>query len=289
MGRAARRTRDRRDKVSRVPPELRAKTEREFLDEAVAHAKDGRRDEAEEMLDVAVLVHPKAPALWYALGTMRLTRGDAAGALEALSESLDLDHENPDALRGLADAMVTLERHEEAEDALRAAIALEPAEPAQWFLLGVIYDQIEELSMAALAYGEAVRLAPQEAAAHWHLANVLWFLERADEAEARFKEAIRVDPSVPEAHSGLGVMLLDLGRHGEAEVALREALRLEPREWPSAAALAQALAHQGRRAEAEQQMAAAEALAPAEDEEAQEVIAGARARLKEALGGPPAE
>ena len=138
MGRASRRSRDRRDKVSRVPPELRALGAEQFLEDAVAQAKDGQGDAAEDTLEVGVVVHPQHAGLWGALGTLRLTLGDAAGALEALSESLDLDHENPDALRAMADAMITLERQDEAEDALRAAIALDPKEPGQWFLLGVI-------------------------------------------------------------------------------------------------------------------------------------------------------
>jgi len=120
-------------------------------------------------------------------------------------------------------------RYEEAESALRQAIALDPKFAQPWCGLGVVLrDRLDRDQEAEAAFRQAITLDPQYAPS-WYGLGVL-LRDRRDcyeEAEAAYRQAIALDPEYAHAWIGLGVLLQGrLGREVEAEQTYRHALEL---------------------------------------------------------------
>ncbi len=107
----------------------------------------------------------------------------------------------------------------EAEEALRAALALEPSEPAPWFLLGFLLSRALEVP-------------------------------RMEEAAAAFRNAARLAPRDPDARLDLGAALVDTGKVDEGIREIEEAVRLAPRLGPAIYQRAMAWRAAGRTEEA---------------------------------------
>lgn len=130
---------------------------------------NGRLDEAQARIDAApAAARPDLLArVQLALGSARLARGDAAGALDPLRAAS-------------ADS-----------DPGRRAEALEK--------LGVALGLQRRAEAALAALDEACRLAPRTASAHLNRAVVLTQLGRIDDARSAVAEALRLKPDYPQA------------------------------------------------------------------------------------------
>lgn len=104
----------------------------------------------------------------------------------------------------------------------------------------------------------AIRLNPEEPAFHAELADNLWAQERREEAIRSYVTAARLMPGDTAALGRLARAFLAVGRWPEAESAFRDLARLAPDDRAARAGLGEALAAQGRTAEANEAFAAAE-------------------------------
>ncbi|KIG14092.1 TPR domain protein, putative component of TonB system [Enhygromyxa salina] len=101
------------------------------------------------------------------------------------------------------------------------------------FALGITYSkQLVAVDEAEDAFRRAIELDPNHVHSWNGLANLLQdHLGRFDEAEAAYRRAIELDPNFAHAWSGLAQLLHNyLARVDEAEAAYRRAIELEPRE-----------------------------------------------------------
>jgi tetratricopeptide (TPR) repeat protein len=89
-------------------------------------------------------------------------------------------------------------------------------------------DNEANLDDAADAYRKALELDPYLVAAIINLANIHYSRDELAEAQALYERAIGLEPDFYEAHFNLGNIYHDLGRFPEAQACYREALRLNP-------------------------------------------------------------
>ena len=122
-----------------------------------------------------------------------------------------------------------LDRLEDAETALRHAIALDPRLGDAHFTLGVLLWQIGRTGDAERTFREAISTTPRSADAHYMLGTVLRQQGRSDEAIAEFRQAITFEPDLTEAHQSLAQALQQQGDAPAARIAQAEADRLNRR------------------------------------------------------------
>ena len=145
-----------------------------------------------------------------------------------------------------------LGRREDALNAARKAVELDPKSPKNRDRLGAcLYDQ-EQYDEALREYRLCVKLDPTVANYHQNLGVTLLEMERFDEAESELEEAIRLDPQSPVFHENLSRVYARTGRLELAVASLRESLAIpgsrkthETRFW-----LAHVLYDQGKLEEA---------------------------------------
>ena len=119
----------------------------------------------------------------------------------------------------LADAAV---RH------YRAAIALDPQQPAACNNLGLVLAALGQAEQAEQAFGAALALAPDIAEIHANLGDLLRRRSAWELAVERFQAATRLKPDWPEAWNNLGVCLRPLDRLSDAAAAFERATVLRP-------------------------------------------------------------
>ncbi len=121
------------------------------------------------------------------------------------------------------------DRHAEAVDAFRQAIALDPSfEPELRFELGEQLLWADRPKEAIPLLESVHRARPRDAAATRRLALACRWADRHAEADALYRSLLAEDPSDPEARAGLGWSLLWRDRHREASGEFRRALDRSP-------------------------------------------------------------
>ncbi len=124
-----------------------------------------------------------------------------------------------------------LQRYEEAEQAYREAIKLDPEFAWPWNNLGnLLQDHLQRYEEAKQVYGEAIKLTPDDADPWNGLGNVLAdFLDRPEEAETAYRQCLAINPEDGCAKGNLAYLLFDQGqRLNEAEAFYQQALAKLP-------------------------------------------------------------
>lgn len=140
------------------------------------------------------------------------------------------DPSSATALLGLGRALQRQGRLEEAEQAVRSALALEPERGrARHVLVDVLVDRRDGPGALAAAE-EGVRLEPHDFTSHYQLARALLAQRRprTRDAYAAALRAVELAPHSPDAHNLVGLCLDGLGDHEHAQTAFRNALALDP-------------------------------------------------------------
>lgn len=115
---------------------------------------------------------------------------------------------------------------EEARQAYRRALELEPEMSEAHLNLGRLYHEAGMLKESEAHYRAAMESAPDDAAPHFNLGVLLEDLKRPQEAVRSYQEALARDPDFADAHYNLGLVLESLGRKREAFAHLRTARKL---------------------------------------------------------------
>ena len=164
------------------------------MDDALAHHRAGRLDEAERRYLNIVEREPDNVQALTLLGTLHAQRGDYQKAIGMLGRSLAIDARQPFALNSLGNALNAVKRY-------RDAVA---------------------------AYDKAIALKRDHVAAHSNRGNALRALGSHEDALESFGRALSLDPSYAEAHGYRGDVLRDLKRHEEALQSYGRAADLRP-------------------------------------------------------------
>ncbi len=234
-----------------------------LLIRARGHARKRELDRAAAAYRTALERDPACYEAWIECGGVALQRNDAAEAEACFGKAVAL---RPDVAHGhywLGVARFTEpKRWEEAEQAFRQAVAIDPGQAVYWNDLGVVEQQRGKLKEAADAYREVVRLEPGHAKARYNLSLVYQRLKRLEEARTELNEAVKTLDNEPDVHGTLAKVLQELRDHEEAERHARRALELKPGHREAVWALAGALRSTNRLIESERVLTDALALDP---------------------------
>ncbi len=155
-------------------------------------------------------------------------RGNFAQAETSLHHALQIEPENFDALHIMGVVCVVQDRHTEAAEFFRKALAINPGSCLANYNLAASLSASGD-DLAALPHHEqAVQLAPGNQDAWVNYGKSLANLKRHDEALNCYQKAIGIDPNHVQAIGNQGALLAELGRNEEALACFEKALAAEP-------------------------------------------------------------
>ena len=160
-------------------------------------------------------------------------------------------HPDPDVIADLAYQAHIRGDLEQADQAYRSALSIQPDIASCWSNLGLVLRARAKPEEAELAARVALRLSPEFADAHNSLGMAQHDLNRLAEAENSFRGAIRLRPDHDAAWINLGLVRQKFGALADAEACYREALRSGADYGQVGGNLGMVLLEQGRVAEAE--------------------------------------
>ena len=195
--------------------------------------ESGAWEEARQLLRAGVTEHPESQALRVSLAYAELACEEYAWARQAFEEVLELDPENEDALLGLGEAMLKLDRSRAFAVFDQVMSMRLDTEPDVALAIGrALYR--ERLYERALPFFEAALSAGKPAEAAAEIAYTLYHLGRTDEALPFLEIAVETDPEHYEARVFLGTVLYE---RGDSDGALRMFECVPPAEFWDALAV----------------------------------------------------
>ena len=177
--------------------------------------------------------YPEAFFIWNILGAALMDLGSTEEAAEAFKKVIYL---NPKYADGFSNLGVILKKQGKLEDAAKAfekAIALKPNYAEAYNNLGVTLEQNGNLNKAINLYKKSIILKPNYVEAYNNLGNVLKSQGKLKEAIDAYEKAISINPKYAEAFNNLGVAFQSQHKSAEALIAYKNAISLKP-EYTSA-------------------------------------------------------
>lgn len=120
--------------------------------------------------------------------------------------------------------LLELGRKEEARDAFRSALEIDPGNAAALGDLATVEMQLGDDEAALMHAQGAVRAAPGEAVHRYNLGNLLARRQRYEEALLSLRRAVEIDPDYVYAYNELGNIYLELDHPAEARKAFEAGL-----------------------------------------------------------------
>lgn len=238
------------------------------------HALQGRTAQAERLIQRALQVDPNSVAALAQLAELRRRRGELEGATALYRQALEIDRQ-PFVYLGLGDVLQRAGRYEDALEAFRSVLELDPDSATAHYDLGVTYarmgrpeeavDEYERalelqpgglqaakilnnlgalaqaegnLASAATFFERAVEASPAHLESHYNLAMIRLRNGMTDEAIELLERASSLAPDHEQVHLGLGRAYMAAGRAEDAYRSLLLVRRLDPKNWEAAVGLA---------------------------------------------------
>ena len=202
---------------ARKPAEMPAPAVQPVDATEIENAIEARRyDQAKAMIERAKLARQDDPRIDLALAEYWLATGStpqAAVAFQALAATPGV---RARALQGQGVAAFKLNRLDEAEASLKAALAADPGLHRAWTALGATADRRGDWTLADKAYGEALKLSPQPEIVRLNRGYSLLIRHRYAEAITDLTAAVTAMPNSEIARNNLRIALALAGRYEEA-------------------------------------------------------------------------
>jgi tetratricopeptide (TPR) repeat protein len=174
-----------------------------------------------------------------------------ADSLSALREAHARRPLDPFLVSKLANALISTQQPEEAEQLLLAALEQHPNDPYIVFALARVMESSGRFAEAESLFRKALALDPLSAPAHVRLAALALRRGDLDTVAAELDAALRLDPRVAEGSLLKGQLLERQNLFEEASQAYRIELSSSPNSLPAAIALSRLEGRLGRPAEQE--------------------------------------
>ena len=164
-------------------------------------------------------------ATWPRWSASRLSRSTADKPWDAerlLRHALKQAAHVPLALRGLGPALIALGRVQEAEEAARRLLLIEPENPQSWVTEAAVATRLLQQERALEAFEKAAALKPDEELIRLSIGHAQKTLGRRADSETSYKAALAINPAMGAAYWSLA----DLKNYvfSDAEISAMQAL-----------------------------------------------------------------
>jgi len=256
-------------------------------------AELGSGDRARQHFLIAMALQPRlAASAWTRIGRLLLDMGEPEQALIASDKALGIDDQSAAALAVRGEALLALEQHEPAREALLKALKIEPRANRLRYPLAMAHRALgdQEAMRRELERSGTVGVVPDDPVADYlaehargsriHTLRARQAFRAGDHAAALrlFERASQSAPDDPVVWINLGVTQAELGQTEQAVNSLERALALAPDRESARLNLAELYRGQGRSEAAWNVLSASEAKL-----DSQEALL-TRARLGRELG-----
>jgi tetratricopeptide (TPR) repeat protein len=182
-----------------------------------------------------------AAASYGELAALKLSTGDANGAVAAYLKCLGAAGPSAGLLNNLGGALTRAGRYPEAIAALEGALELQPGYLRALVNLGKALREAGRVPEAMSRLREALAIDGSYVPALVNLGDALAASGELSDAEQALATAVQIDPGAIEARSSLGIVRLQAGRIASAIDDLRAAVALAPQHADAHANLGHAL------------------------------------------------
>ncbi len=145
----------------------------ELFTVAAEHERGGRLADADRLLGHILAAMPEQPDALHLAGIVAFRQGRRAEALRSMRQSLALGVNTPLYWRNICEVLRVQGLLDEALDAGRRAVLLNPDDPVTLANLALIHAERLELQAAEACERQALALDPGHAGAHFGLAEIL--------------------------------------------------------------------------------------------------------------------
>lgn len=184
--------------------------------------------EAEKLYRQVLVAQPAHADALHLLGVMAVQKGDALAGIEWIIQAVKINPAYLDAHLNLANACLSLSRHQQALDSFDAALKLKPDLPDALNRRGAALSALGRHTEALLSHEQALKLKPDFPDAHNNRGNALATLNRFDEALQAYGQALAIKADHFDALNNRGNVLVFLGHYQPALVSYDMAIGLVP-------------------------------------------------------------
>jgi len=167
--------------------------------------------------------------------------------------SLAINPEQYQAWNKLGSVLIDERRYDEALVACQTSLGLDPHFAPAHSTFGLALMKVGRTNESVAEYSEALRLRPDFAPAHYNLANALAAQGQFGQAREHYQSSLRSDPdsaAAADAHNNLAYILAREGNLDGAVSEFMAAVARKPRSWQAQYGLGETLARQGKFGEA---------------------------------------
>jgi len=193
---------------------------------AKQRARDGRREEAEELYRELVSEDPTSVKALNNLGVLLDELGRSDEAVAQLQAAKVLDPGNQEVLSNLGAALGSMGRYGDAERELRHALRLDPANLEIRANLGILLFRRGLYDQAAAELAHVCAAKPDDGVPFFYRGEALNRLGRVEEAIESLERVTELWPNNPKAFFTLGVLFDKKNLPGKAAEMYRAARRL---------------------------------------------------------------
>jgi tetratricopeptide (TPR) repeat protein len=193
---------------------------------ARAAQKLGLDAEAEQTFRAAIRADSSLPWGYVGLGILLRNLGDTSEALKLFMKASTLE-KSASISTLLGAALVDLERIDEAEEAFRAAVRIDPAYEEAYFNLAMLKSDTNSAEAESL-FLKAIEIDPSYALAHRELGTLLKNIEPSVQAEYHLRRSLELDHTEMWARIHLGNLLWSRGDAHAAIAEFERAVALHP-------------------------------------------------------------
>ena len=234
----------------------------EALQVAVAHHQSGRLVEAEQIYREILQNDPNCARALYLLGALANLVGQPQAGLEMIIKSLQLGLRSPDAFNHLGECYRHLKRLNEATNAYRSALQLDPMHGEAMANLGAVLIAAGQFGEASIILERAVRTHPDLVEAHFNYGLSLANIGRIDEAIVQWTSTLQLQPVHLLAMKNLARAFSKQKRFEQASSMLRILVETHPNFVPGYIDCSDALCASGNMEEALSMALGANGIAP---------------------------
>ncbi len=178
-------------------------------------------------LKALLKLHPNHAQTHYNIANNCYSQQDYSNAIEHYKSAIKLAPNFVEAYINCAIAFRMMSNHTDSISYLRMALDIDKTNSRAFYILGMVYDDIDDLGRALECLESAVGLAPNEPEFIVSFANVLQRAKLDYEAGVMFHKACEVNPNYFDSFKNYAEFLLKAHRYDEAIECLMHARNLQ--------------------------------------------------------------